>query len=299
MKWLTQSYTSFDMNNHDIFTTDALNIYRMCGELKNTTHLAKKANVCIEAKEIKPSRQYDVSFEIYDLNYLINSLEDIIVFICMPCACLIGLVLNKRVIYTIKKKKKSDLKDDFYKYMSVNSILNCAYCLIFALYPINICNQYKSDYFCSSVNSTYLAQYYKICFVAFLGQSIKMCSNISYILMSINCFMLIGREHSPFMERISKLELKRIVKISILVSLTVNIGYIFRFRLNDNYMIGVTEGFISEYRVNYFDSIADPTYAYPSFSITYPLLVKDSELFPYVSIFYFILNYCAFLVIRL
>jgi hypothetical protein len=167
------------------------------------TYFEKKAQLC-RITENKAS--YETTIDYQDMKFVLFSIQDILVFICIPCTCIIGLILNIRTVQVIKQNEKSVLKEEFYKYMSVNSKFNCAYCLILAFYPINYCNQFKSDLFCSSIGL--FAQYFKIVFVAYLGETIKMCSNISYILITINRYMLIGREQSTFLERISKLEIK-------------------------------------------------------------------------------------------
>jgi hypothetical protein len=115
--------------------------------------------------------------------------------------------------------------------MSVNSTFNCILCLVFAFYPIYYCNQFKSDFFCSFIFNSLFYLYFKIVFIAYLGETIKMCSNISYILITINRYMLIGKDHSPLLKRISKLKIKHVVSIAILVSLSLNIGHMFQFKI--------------------------------------------------------------------
>ncbi len=94
------------------------------------------------------------------------SVQYLIVFISIPFACILGFILNIRVVQIIRKNKKTELKEAFYSYMCANSKFNCMYCAIFALYPIKYCNQFKSDLFCSSIYSGLFAQYFKIIFIA-------------------------------------------------------------------------------------------------------------------------------------
>ncbi len=109
-------------------------------------------------------------------------------------ACFFGFVCNAMVVRTAHKHKKTYLKEEFYRYMSVISKFNCIYCLIFVFYPINVCNNYNSDFFfCPGFYTNYVAQYYKIIFVAYLGESLKMWPNILYLLMTVNRYMLIGK----------------------------------------------------------------------------------------------------------
>jgi hypothetical protein len=69
--------------------------------------------------------------------------------------------------------------------------------------------------------------------------------------------MLIGREHSPLLERISKLELKNIVAFSILFSLIANIGHLFQYQINDgNEFVAYGEGSFEFYTISPMMSIA-------------------------------------------
>jgi hypothetical protein len=118
--------------------------------------------------------------------------------------------------------------------MSLNAIFNCAYCVIFLFYPINSCvDTLTYGYFCSSIRTLVVTQLYKIVFVAYFGESIKMCANIFYILMNVNRYMLIGREHNPTLEKISNLDMNCVIGFSIAISLFLNIGHIFQYTLND------------------------------------------------------------------
>jgi hypothetical protein len=76
-----------------------------------------------------------------------------------------------RLVKIIGKNEKTELKEKFYKYMSVTSQLNCVYCMVFLFYPINYCNQFKKDYFCSVIYDNLFAQCFKIVCVAYLAEA--------------------------------------------------------------------------------------------------------------------------------
>jgi hypothetical protein len=274
IKWSIQKYDLFGENG---FTKNSLLVYKLCkySDNLNLTECGKRVELCEGV-----TGSSDISIEFNDIKYFVYLVQDVLAFVCIPCACFLGLVLNIRVIRTIKQNEKSDLKEGFYKYMSVNSKFNCVYCLIFSLYPINVCNQFKSDYFCSLIANTLSAQYYKIGFVSFLGESIKMCSNITYILITINRYMLIGNEHLSALESISKFELKRVVYFSLFISLVLNIGHVF------------------QYENNRLDSNFNSHYDTTSPDITYPVLNKESSFFPIYSILYFVLNYLLVIILN-
>jgi hypothetical protein len=128
-----------------------MGVYNFCiNSLKNlnSTYFERRLDAC-KIRKIKKDVRYAVSFDYTDVKYLIFSIQDLLVFVCMPCACIIGLILNIRVVGVIKKNQTNVFKEDFYIYMRLNSKFNCANCLIFSFYSINYCNQFNSDYFCS------------------------------------------------------------------------------------------------------------------------------------------------------
>jgi hypothetical protein len=77
-------------------------------------------------------------------------------------------------------------------------------------------------------------------FIAFFGETFKMCANVFYILMNVNRYMLIGREHNSLLQKISKWEFNWVAGVSLSVSVMINIGHIFQYTLNEGstYAIG-------------------------------------------------------------
>jgi hypothetical protein len=122
--------------------------------------------------------------------------------------------------------------------MKLNSKFNFAYCLIFLFYPISSCVDLLADnLFCSSIRASYVTQLYKIIFLVYVGESIKMCSNIFYILIAVNRYMLIDQEHNSILENISKWDKNWLIAISRVTSLVFNIGHCFEFVLNDGEIV--------------------------------------------------------------
>jgi hypothetical protein len=61
-----------------------------------------------------------------------------------------------------------------------------------------------------------------------------MCANISYILINVNRYMLIGRNHNLFLQMMAKWSLKRVIGASAtLSSALLNTGHLFQFQFND------------------------------------------------------------------
>ena len=289
LAWLIQKYPLINETTYDNMIHYIIGVKEKCDNALtslNLTYFAEKIDICKIRQSSKSAFMQKLSFEYYDMQITVLSIQDLVVFVCMPCACILGLILNIRVIQVIRKNKKKDLKEDFYSYMSLNSKFNCTLCLLFAFYPINYCNQFKSDLFCSSIYNSLFDQYFKIYFVAYSGEAIKMCSNISYILITVNRYMLIGNEHSPFLERISKLKIRNVFVASFLVSFLLNIGHIFQFKISG------------------FNSISDPhnTKYLPSYNMqydyAYPIVVNANTALSAYLCFYFVINFVTFFIIN-
>ncbi len=230
--------------NFSSLANNSIRVYLLCNE---TAALGNISSTFFEYCQLhNRSGMYGVYFEHYQMIEISAMMEDFLTFVVVPCSCVLSLVLNIHAIRTIKKHEKKDLKEDFYKYMRVNSKFNCLYCLIFLFYQMDLCNERNRSYFCSSISNTLFAQYYKIVILAYLGESIKMCSNIFYILISINRYMLIGREHAPFLEKISKLDFTRTIISTVALSLVFNIGHLDQYEVNNGNAF-VQTNFYGEY----------------------------------------------------
>jgi hypothetical protein len=285
LAWLTKNYSIFISSKSGLLTDNAQQIYGTCwnGTFKpNMTDITIKISECLLRRsdvgnESQLKGEYKTFFDYYDAGLILQFANDLLEFIIIPFASILGLLLNKRVIWTVYKHKV-ELKEDFYKYMSLNAVFNCLFCIVYALYPINYCQRYETGYFCSTIYNTVAAQVIKIVFQAYFGEVFKMCSNISYIFITINRYMLVGKEHNPTLEIISKLNFKLVVFLTVSFSLLINIGHSFQYRI-----INMQSKVLS-----YHDVSLD----------IYPSIVSQNVAFQWYSIIYFVINFALFLVIN-
>jgi hypothetical protein len=254
-------------------------IYSICLNSSNrTTNFTNRISQCNLTENRGATTLYA---EYHQVQFIVEFIQDLVIFIAIPCACFLGLLLNIIIIRTVHKNKKKDLKDTFYVYMSINAGFNCAYCVIFLFYPINSCvNIQSGGYFCSSIRASVVTQLYKIVFVAYFGEAIKMCANIFYILMNVNRYMLIGDKHNPTLEKISKWDIAWVVGISIGISLLLNVGHAFQYNLNE-----LTIYIDDPYGFTYLYQIYPYIYAYSFLSIQIYLIV------------YFVINFLIFFIV--
>ena len=102
--------------------------------------------------------------------------------------------------------------------MLLNSKFNCIYALINLFELINLCIM-NDTIFCSNIIDTTFSIYFKIIIIGYLAPGIKVCSNITYIFMAINRYMLIGKDHLKVLEKLSEFKSKYVLKVSIIFGL--------------------------------------------------------------------------------
>jgi hypothetical protein len=244
---------------------------KLCEVLVNKSNYQQKSNA------------YALYTDFYQTQLLELFLMELIPFVLIPCACLIGLFLNWKIIQTLKINEKKDLKEDFYKYMSANAKFNCLYCLIFVFYPMTSCTWRLSYHFCSSIFTSQFVQYYKFIMIAYFGEVVKMCANVSYIMMTLNRYLLVGKDHQPWLVTIAKLELKWVIRGSILLSAIINIGHGWEYQAVEDFAI-----------INYDSTYSDINGA--SYS-DYPQANQGTPFLIY-SIVYFCINFGIFFILN-
>jgi hypothetical protein len=276
--WLTRNQTS-SLKYYEF--CDAMNaefmhsFFNKCQTMYpfNETFFGHQKKMCELNKRQVDDTEY---LDWYDVIYSLEYAESLVIFIFIPLASIIGFFLNYLIIRTVKKHEKTELQEEFYKYMSLNSIFNCLYCLVYCFYPINYC----TDYFCSPFYKLIFVQYIKIVFISYFGEAIKTCANISYILITINRYMLIGREHVKILKRISTLKYKTAVSFTVVFSFLFNLGYCFLFEINSKVRV---------YFLVLFEQYHFSTGHYPDLNV-------ESLLYGIFSMTYFVVNSVLFLV---
>jgi hypothetical protein len=166
----------------------------------------------------------DIHYEFYTIQYFFS-------IVLNPFMCLLGLVTNSLVALTTFLNRHKELKDKFFRYMFINSLFNAAYCLIYLFNLMSECILRNSLY-CSSIHNKILVQYFKIIFVVYLGDVLKIGSNLTYILMIINRYMLVGKDHIKIFEQISYVSFDHTIILIIFTSLGLNVIRLLQYRIN-------------------------------------------------------------------
>ena len=175
-----------------------------------------------------------------------------------------------------------------YRNVCYNSFFNLVFCLINSFSLINVCI-YPRSAFCSSIYKNEASQYFKIYFILFLGNALKLCCNLSYILFSLSRFFIASSNKSSFAS-ISSIKLRILYIVIFCVSLIVS-----SFK-------------IAEYKPNEYHSSFDLNFPYNLFDLKYCQFnsVLDlysfkfkCQLFPILNLLNSILNNIVFLIVSL
>jgi hypothetical protein len=288
IRWLMSYFLASNVNMTSILKNFpyALQIYSICVDsLNGTANFGPMIAQCNLSSKYGGATLYA---EDYQTEFNTELAQNLFIFIFIPIACVLGLTFSIIIIYKIylyrfdlNQNTQHFLKDNIANYMIANSVFNSLYCVIFLFYPINGCVDLLYGSFCSSIHTSYVSQYYKIIFIAYAGEILKMCSNISIILINVNRHMLIGREHSAFLEFVSQWDFKWTIGLSVLLSAVLNIGHIFQYQLNDG--TAYSENLFGFYNI---------LYTYPF----YPSINEFSLWFPLYLFIYFFINFLFFFI---
>jgi hypothetical protein len=126
--------------------------------------------------------------------------------------------------------------------------------------------------------------------IAFFGEVVKMCANISYLMMTLNRYLLVGKDHPPWLVTLAKFKFKWVIGISILLSALINIGHGWEYQIAKDLGITLYIGRILEEYANFFGANGG------SYS-DYPEANKDMSYLIF-SIVYFFINFGAFFIIN-
>lgn len=203
----------------------------------------------------------------------------IIGIIMIQLVCVIGIVTNVLVIYTVShKSNQKELKENQYKYMRLHAIISC---IIFSIQVFSLtteCQTYDSI-LCSSIHHLGFFQFFRIIFQEYIWNCLCLASNMVYVGFAINRLSLIGKNHSKFVVKISKLKIGSFICRVFIPCLILPVVKIFRVHPN-------------------FDN---PDDIYPT-----PFISLISSISPSVIFLYFafnllcdLVNYVVFLIVNL
>jgi len=219
--------------------------------------------------------------------------------------CFIGLVTNLLILKVIRTKKSAkNFSSSLYKHIFANALFNVGYCFIYMFSLLNICIYPKTS-FCSSVWQTEFAQYFYIYVILFLGNTLRLCCNISYIFFALSRIALMGASNTSKLKKYFETQnIKRFYMLVSLVSMGFSLFLVFENKVNTLYQdyVGLNLGDFRQnnaYDVKYCESFrSELMTGNIQFSLTSSFLLK-CELFKWFNLINNILNNGLFLVISI
>jgi hypothetical protein len=250
--WLFKYFYSFNMNYDRKPVIDYEFVY---GDsyINHTTKYClnkdfnKKASLCNFEDRLNKCNQSNYGYtktknDLFqndiEILFLIKWLQLLIFLFIQPVLCIIGVITNLLTIFTLKQKDASKKGHDcsmvMYNHIFYNSIFNIVYCVLTLNKPLSVCI-FELSPFCSSVYQLYSVQYFKIVFIYFFGNAIKLCCNLSYTSFALSRFSLSANKKSGFYEKFEKLNLKLYYLLMFFICLAFSVFNMFEYQLNEIY----------------------------------------------------------------
>jgi len=216
---------------------------RYCLKEENYTEKIKECNFekmtekCLGIT-YKPNREFTFWGNLNN-SYHFEWLQLIIQVIMMSILCVIGVVTNFLIIIVIGKMDSKILENPLYTHMRMNSIFNIIYCLlnIFSLFILVGFCFFENTLFCLKNDRSEAMQYYQIYFDHFLRNSVRLCSNFSYIAVSLTRFISTTKTSHAFklLKKFADIRIKKFYTLIILLSICLSIFMAFEFKVNKNH----------------------------------------------------------------
>jgi hypothetical protein len=257
--WLIQNYEIyFNLSltnprlsrNYEVYFENAS--FRHClknySTLYDQCHFEAKFNLC---QTTSFTRTLQSEFTVTRVYFLLEWLKLIIEVYAKTFFSILGLLTNFLIMLVIKnrfKTSKKCLHNTMYEHVFFNSVFNFSFCLINSLSLMNVCVFPKSS-FCSSVYKTNGAQYFKIVFVLFLGNSIRLCCNFSFIFFALSRLYMSTSKKPRLFLLLQSLNLKLFYLIMFGLSSVWSMFKLFEYKPNEAY-----SSFDTNFPYNRYDS---------------------------------------------
>ena len=194
----------------------------------------KKLQNC-HNKSAHATKNVGILFET-NLYYAYKWLQYLLEVVFQPMLCVLGILTNTLTILIIRNKSDLHLSKNFknimYKHIVANSALNIVFCAIRLLSLVNICIFPQTSY-CSAVYRSSASQHLKIYAINFVGNAVRLCSNMSYIAYSISRYYLSTSNPSKIFKRFKNLNVKALYSLAFLACLALSSFKLFQYEVNE------------------------------------------------------------------
>jgi hypothetical protein len=222
-------YINIDPEYKDLFVNETLGQYKISEEKFVSCNFSQRFEKC----EFNSMLKTFPLNGIFSLRFMLKWCQYVIEVYMRTFLCFFGLITNILTIKVIRNKKHpKSFSNSMYKHIYFNALFNVGYCVIYLLSLINICIYQKTS-FCSSIYRTEFAQYLYIYINLFLGNTFRLCCNISYLVFSVSRFALSGTSNKNRLRKfIEKQNVKRFYIIVFILLLGFSSFLVFENKVN-------------------------------------------------------------------
>jgi hypothetical protein len=247
----------------------------------------------------------DSFFQFYDTLYILTEIGEILKNYFDYWVLVLGFLANLTLVIVIinayrkanlysnnKDNQLGSIKENYFTYMLINSIINSIYCLVIFFNETLPCvpNPVGRSY----INKNCLIT--DVC-IATTGSVLKLMANVTYLQMSLNRYLLIGQDHSELLKKIGKANIVIVLIIALFTSCLLS--YVFVEKENFLNHLGIqTNGLqLSDYYVPQIDSFYG--YSYNDYVTLIQTLINKLPLIMGLTIVHDLISYFLFCILNL
>jgi hypothetical protein len=177
------------------------------------------------------------------------------------------VIINSRYKANRYKNKKNNplegINDLFFTYMLINALINLVYCLMMFFYQIFPCEPTPVGRM-SQIDNCLITN---IC-ISTTESILKLMANVTYLQMSLNRYLLIGKDHAKWLKSIAKANIALVLFISLICSILLSYVVIDQHNFTD---------FLFNSKIFLLSNLKPSDYYYSHDYTTFPLLKKFSK----------------------
>jgi hypothetical protein len=174
-------------------------------------------------------------FNYYDLTFVFQWLDFLGPITSFSLVAVLGFVLNLLIILILTDKrniKNKMFEQKLYRYILVNSVFNCIECFLSIFKLVNECMGLNSI-FCSSVQYTLVAQFFKACVTGYLSEFMKTCSILTNLTFSVERYIETSKTKRKMLTTFTKSSLRSIVICVVFTGAFLSLTKPFEYDIKD------------------------------------------------------------------
>jgi hypothetical protein len=243
----------------------------------------------------------DSYFQFYDAQYVFIEIRDILKNYFDYWVLVVGFLANLITVIVIinayrkasaysnnKDNQLGSIKENFFTYMLINSVINSIYCLIMFFNEVLPCvpNPVGEKYIENNCLIT------DVC-IATTTSVLKLTANVTYLQMSLNGYLLVGKDHSERLKSIGKANIAVVLIIAIISSLLLSYVVVeqeifLNYLVEQPYGLQLNDYFVSTYMF-YFSDFSYYDLFVQKLENKLPLIIALTIIHDLVSYFLFVI----------